>query len=436
MGIQFTGIDKQQARTNRQRRSVLWRKPQLAQQEVWGTSLSGALHWQSACFHGFFSHSAGSKNPFEGLSCAESPDYAGAVRGSCPRKTGDTAMKNLTRAIALALACASIPLAQAAQPSTDSKGAPLIHLNVAAAGWGGSVLPGVENKHYVFPDANYLDKWQQGGIRVIRFSILWERLQPQLLGDFDRTYAQRIDTFLDQAAERDMGVIIDIHNYGRYYGKIIGTPDVPTSSYQDLMTRVAERWGTHPGTHGYDLMNEPYGEADAHWGTNAQAGIDGVRAYDKAHPIYVEGRAFSSAAQYAKLNNDLLDLKDPADNLIYSAHLYLDKGSSGRYDQPIDERTYDPMYGVKRVQPFVEWLVQHNKRGQLGEFGVPDNDPRWLTSMDNLLAYLHEHCMPVAYWAAGPWWNKDPVAIEPIDGVARPQWPVLAKWIEKTNQCP
>lgn len=345
-------------------------------------------------------------------------------------------MKSLMKAVVLAAAWAALPSAHAAQPLTDGKGAPLIHLNVAAAGWGGTALPGVEGRNYIFPDASYLNKWQKGGIRVIRFSILWERLQPKLMGDFAPVYAQRIDTFLAQAAARDMGVIIDIHNYGRFNGQnIIGTSAVPTAAYQDLMKRVAQRWAKNPGTHGYDLMNEPYGDADKYWKVNAQAGIDGVRAYDKVHPIYVEGRSFSSTAQFPALNADLLLLKDPSDNLIYSAHLYLDDGSSGQYAKPISG-AFDPMVGVNRAKPFVEWLARNKKRGQLGEFGVPDNDPRWLTAMDNLLSYMHDHCVPVAYWAAGPWWGKDPVAIEPVNGVPRPQWPVLSKWIQKSNNCP
>lgn len=348
-------------------------------------------------------------------------------------------MRHLLKAITLATGCLCLPLAlpmaQAAQPLTDGKGAPLIHLNVAAAGWGGTAIPGVENRNYVFPDASYLNKWQKAGIRVIRFGILWERLQPTANGAFASTYAQRIDTFLAQAAARDMGVIIDVHNYGRYYNKIIGTSAVPTPAYQDLMKRIAQRWGSNPGLHGYDLMNEPYGEADQYWGANAQAGINGVRAYDKVHPIYVNGRGFSSATQFPTLNGDLLLLKDPSNNLIYSAHLYLDAGSAGAYAKPITG-TFDPMIGVNRAKPFVEWLARNKKRGQFGEFGVPDNDPRYLTAMDNLLSYLHDHCVPLAYWAAGPWWGKDPVAIEPVNGVARPQWPVVAKWLQKTNNCP
>jgi endoglucanase len=324
--------------------------------------------------------------------------------------------------------------ASAAQSSTDSPPVQLIQLNVAAPGFSPQELPGKEGTNYVFPDSSYLDKWQKAGIRVVRFSILWERLQPTQLGEFDATYAARIDTFLDQAAKRKMRVIIDIHNYGRYYNQLIGTSAVPTSAYKNLMERTALRWGKHPGINGYDLMNEPYGDADQYWKSNAQAGIEAIRLHDKVHPIYVEGRAWSNTAIFGDLNGDLLTLQDPSNNLIYSAHLYLDEGSSGQYvSKP--GANFDPMSGVNRAKPFVEWLKSHNKRGQFGEFGVPGDDPRWLAGMDNLLSYLNDNCVPLAYWAAGPWWGNYPLSVEPVNGVMPPQWEVLEKWIKAPSKC-
>lgn len=344
-------------------------------------------------------------------------------------------MKLFTPVVILTLALCSSLTVQAAQPIKESLVPPLIHLNVAAAGFSPETLPGKEGTNYVFPDVSYLDKWQEGGIKVIRFSIIWERLQPVQKGPLDPVYAKGVDTFLEQAAKRKMAVIIDIHNYGRYYNKIIGTPDVPTASYKDLMKRVAKRWGTNPGTYGYDLMNEPYGDADKYWKVNAQAGIDSVRVYDQTHPIYVEGRAWSNTAMFPDLNADLLTLTDPSNNLVYSAHLYLDEGSSGQYASRING-SFDPMIGVNRAKPFVEWLIRNKKRGQFGEFGIPGNDPRWLAGMDNLLKYLHDNCVPLAYWAAGPWWAEYPLSVEPKNGVMPPQWTVLSKWIKAPNQCP
>jgi endoglucanase len=327
----------------------------------------------------------------------------------------------------------SLP-ALAEPPPAFGPDAPLIHMNVAAPGFNPAALPGRPNFDYVFPAPDYLDRWQTRGIRVIRFSIVWERLQPTLNGPFDADYATGIDNFLKQAADRNMGVILDIHNYGRYYQQVIGTAAVPLGGYKNLLQQVAERWHATPGLLAYDIMNEPFGEADEHWPAVAQAGIDGVRMFDSVKPIYVEGRAWSSAIHWPELNDALLSLKDSADNLIFSAHMYLDEGSKGIYPTGPGEH-FDLNTGVERAKPFVEWLVRNHKRGQFGEFGVSADDPRWMQAMDRLLVYLNSHCVPLAYWAAGPLWGNYPLSIEPMDGVDRPQWAVVGRFVQAPHTC-
>ncbi|MDR3566241.1 MAG: cellulase family glycosylhydrolase, partial [Negativicutes bacterium] len=184
-----------------------------------------------------------------------------------------------------------------------------------------------------------------------------------------------------------------------------------------------------------DLMNEPHDGADANWPEVAQVGIDGVRKYDQARPIYVEGRGWSSAANWPRLNASLLLLKDPANRLIFSAHLYLDTNGGGLYGQP-PAADFDLDTGVLRARPFVEWLAQNNRQGQLGEMGIPGDDPRWLQAMDRLLAYLKLHCVPLAYWAAGPAWGDYPLSIEPQQGRDKPQWSVLVRYIYSKTVCP
>ena len=52
------------------------------------------------------------------------------------------------------------------------------------------------------------------------------------------------------------------------------------------------------------------------------------------------------------------------------------------------------MIGVKRLEPFVNWLKANNYRGIVGEFSVPanaDRDPRWLIILDNVYAYLRNN---------------------------------------------
>jgi endoglucanase len=304
----------------------------------------------------------------------------------------------------------------------------LIGLNVAGAAFASSYIPGQHGTNYFFPGDDYFDKWRDKGVRRIRFSILWERLQPEMKGELDEDYARRIDTMLAEAEAHNIKVLLDVHNYGRYYGKTVGTEEAPLAIYRDLMERIARRWGENPAVYAYDIMNEPYGSANAYWPALAQVGIDGIRTYDQRKAIYVEGRNWSSAQNWPGYNDSLLALEDPADNIVFSAHIYIDPNSSGSYTEALSEDP-DPMIGVNRVKPFVNWLIKHGKRGHIGEFGVPGDDPRWLVPMDNLLAYLQQQCIPFDYWAAGPSWGGYKLSVEPIKGEDRPQWPVLAKYL-------
>lgn len=311
---------------------------------------------------------------------------------------------------------------------------PMVQINVAGAEFNAKVLPGRPGYDFMFPSATYLDKWQAKGIKVVRVPITWERLQPVLDGPLDATYATLIDTLLSNAESKQMAVLLDIHNYGVYRKDPIGSAGVPYAAYQKFLSLVAERWHGSAGLHGYDIMNEPNGAADANWPSSAQAGINGVRAYDKVKPVYVEGRSWSSASQWAKQNNDLLALKDPADNLIFSAHLYLDSDASGTYKSG-PAADFDPDIGVKRATPFVEWLVQNGKKGHIGEFGLPGNDPRWIDAGTRLLAYLNKNCVPLAYWAAGSLWGSYPLSVEPNASGDKPQWKMLEPFVSGNSAC-
>lgn len=306
----------------------------------------------------------------------------------------------------------------------------LIGLNVAGAEFTSSALPGKEGTHYFFPPDAYFDRWAEKGITSVRFPIKWERLQPKLKGKFDEVYAGHIDDMLDQAEHNYIDILLDVHNYARYRGDVIGTKKVPLEAFEDLLSRIAERWGNHPALYAYDIMNEPYG-ADDKWPAAAQAGIDGVRKHDTLKPIFIEGTSWSSAARWPKYADALLELNDPANNLVFSAHVYLDPDASGSYKEKYDK--FDPMVGVNRVKPFVNWLKENYKRGHIGEFGVP-NDPKYLKAMDNMLGYLQENCIPVSYWAAGPSWGNYKLSVEPgKDGKQKAQWDVLKKYVDTGN---
>jgi len=56
---------------------------------------------------------------------------------------------------------------------------------------------------------------------------------------------------------------------------------------------------------------------------------------------------------------------------------------------------------------FVGWCEQHNHRCFIGEFGVPRQDARYMTTLNGALAYMRENSISGTYWASGSWWGDD-----------------------------
>lgn len=308
--------------------------------------------------------------------------------------------------------------------ATSAQAVDLVGLNFSGATFAAQILPGVNDRNYIFPAESHFQQWSAKGVKLVRFPILWERLQPSMGVNLDPTYAALIDRTLGYAQKYGVKVVLDLHNYARYQGKVIGAGEVPYEAFQNLMTRVAQRWGTHPALYGYDIMNEPH-DAVSNWPTAAQYGINGVRVADSTHPIFIEGNGWADTSRWPQWNDGLLKLTDPANNLVFMAQAF--------FDTTLNVATLAPSYGVDRLKPFVTWLKANNKRGFIGGFGVPDTDARWLPILDNMLAYLKQNCIPATYWAAGPGWASYNQAVEPINGKDRPQWAVLAKYLDKDS---
>jgi endoglucanase len=101
---------------------------------------------------------------------------------------------------------------------------------------------------------------------------------------------------------------------------------------------------------------------------------------------------------------------DPAGRIVYSAHLYFDADHSGQYRKPYAQDGATPEIGAHRLAPFVGWLRLHHLRGQIGEMGVPYDDPAWLPVLDRFLTPRGAVAM---CWKAAPtgWRAIGPIAM-------------------------
>lgn len=144
------------------------------------------------------------------------------------------------------------------------------------------------------------------------------------------------------------------------------------------------------GLLGYDIMNEPNFMPNASvWPTAAQAAVDGIRTVDINPTIYVEGDNWADASTWLTANANL-HIVDPENRLVYEAHQYFDNGG-GTYARSYDEYGATPTRGVNQLQSFLTRLKQNNVRGFVGEFGVPQDNPRWLAVLDTFIAAIAEN---------------------------------------------
>src|SRR3546814_9419682 len=74
-------------------------------------------------------------------------------------------------------------------------------------------------------------------------------------------------------------------------------------------------------------MNEPHGTVGL-WPGAAQAAVDAIREVDDQTLIFIEGERWSSAYHWPLVNANFL-INDPADRIVYEAHLYFDQDFSG-----------------------------------------------------------------------------------------------------------
>lgn len=298
---------------------------------------------------------------------------------------------------------------------------------------GAEFAKGTQNYGYPYPEE--LDYYKSKGLSLIRLPFRWDRIQPELNGALDERELSMMKRFVAEARKRNIWVLLDMHNSCRRFVNgstteyIIGSPELPVSSVSDGWKKIAEQFKNFENIWGYGIMNEPHGLLpETPWFNIAQAIITDIRSVDSQTTIVVGGESYSSAQRWVSESDNLRFLQDPSDNIIYEAHAYFDNDASGTYTKNYDQENATPTKGIDRIKPFVDWLKKYKLRGFIGEYGVPDDDPRWLTVLDNALKYMKENHLNGTYWAGGMRWGTYSLDVQPRNGVDRPQTGVLEQY--------
>ena len=301
-------------------------------------------------------------------------------------------------------------------------------VNLAGADFGYEQLPGEFGTDYTYPTDEEVRFFTSQGMNVFRLPFLWERLQPEPYIELNEAELARIDAFVDSANAAGATVVLDPHNYARYYDTIVGSQDFNVSAFGDFWARVASHFVDN-GQVIFGLMNEPADMETELWLSDANVAIAAIRETGAKNLILVPGNDYTAAHSwnadwYGTPNSvAMLDIVDPMDNFASEVHQYLDSDNSGTSPGCVNSTI-----GSERLVEFTAWLYENDQRAFLGEFAGGENK-ECLDALDDMLRHIEANgsvWMGWTYWAAGPWWGDDIFEIEPgPDGINDAQMEVL-----------
>jgi uncharacterized protein (TIGR03437 family) len=319
----------------------------------------------------------------------------------------------------VALAVSMMPLAQAQY---------FRGVNVSGAEFGQSQLPGTFGHDYTFQSESTFRYFAGRNLDLVRFPIQWERIQPVSRGPLDAAYLGLLKQAIGWSRAHGVKFILDVHNFARYYGNVAANP----ADLADLWARLSAEFRDEPGVYAYDIMNEPHDMGNANWKTISQAVLNAIRANGDQKLVMIPGDSWSSAYRWVTTHGSQAWITDPANNFLYEAHEYFDSDESGTYalsyDLELQKNPNLANIGPTRLAPFVSWCTSNKVRGYLGEYGIPNSDPRWLTVLDKFLTSIDQAGFPGTYWAGGEWWGNYALSVQPLNNFTgdRVQLPVLS----------
>ena len=279
--------------------------------------------------------------------------------------------------------------------------------------------------NYSIPDPGY---YLQHGVRLIRLPFQIGRLQPAPLAPLDPAFVQAMKKIVHLDQAHGAVTVLDPHAYGFY--NVNGHPSdllrdaAAAADYIDFMRRIATTFAHDDVAIG--LMNEPHTGSDIAYSAIWNQAIAAIRAAGFTGTVLVPHAHWSNAADISPLRPFSGHIVDPVHNWVLEVHLYMDPDSTGTYRQPVASADVGPPRGPGAIA----WSRQSGIKLFLGETGAPP-DTVGMSALQGVLtevAAAPDVFWGIALWGAGAWWKPNyPMRLDPVDGVARPQFVAMER---------
>jgi endoglucanase len=196
---------------------------------------------------------------------------------------------------------------------------------------------------------------------------------------------------------------IDVHNYARWDGEIIGQGGPTNEQFASLWSQIATKYADVPNIV-FGIMNEPHDlPSITIWAGSVQAAVTAIReAGATSQYILLPGDNYTSAEQFvsggsADALNAVTNPDGSTTGLIMDVHKYLDADNSGTTGDCVTNNIDDAF------EPLATWLRANNRQAFLSESGA-GNNAQCETDFCQQLAYLDANSdvyLGWTGWAAG-----------------------------------
>ncbi|CAK7211567.1 hypothetical protein SBRCBS47491_001168 [Sporothrix bragantina] len=223
---------------------------------------------------------------------------------------------------------------------------------------------GGQMKHFVDDD----------GVNMFRLPTSWQFLindDKEVSDTLDPTNAGRYDQFVQACLSTGAYCMIDVHNFARFNGGIVGQGGPSDDMFVAIWVALAKKYAKDSRVV-FEITNEPHDLDTDLWAQTCQKVVTGIRnAGATTQMILLPGSNFDSAATITTSGgaDALLEITNPDgsfDGLYLDIHKYLDNNNSGQNEECTTNN-------IGNFSIVADYLRQKKRQGLISETGSSDS---------------------------------------------------------------
>jgi endoglucanase len=290
------------------------------------------------------------------------------------------------------VATTSAPSAQSSTPATSS-GSKVRFAGVNIAGFDfGMVTTGTQDQSQIIDESSDGVNQMRHFVNDDKFNIFrlptgWQYIVANNLGgSLSSSNFGKYDTLVQGCLNLGAYCIVDIHNYARWNGGIIGQGGPSDAQFVNLWTQLATHYKSNSKVI-FGIMNEPHDLTISTWAATVQKVVTAIRSTGAtSQMILLPGTDYTSAGNFIENGSGaaLMAVTNPdgtTTNLIFDVHKYLDSDNSGQHAECVTNNI------DSAFSPLATWLRSNSRQALLSETGG-GNVQSCATYMCQQLAYL------------------------------------------------